>query len=346
MKTVSKILFALVALILSNSATAETAGYLTTQGRASFVSADGYNLILGTEGDDDFIVVQNNVTTLSIDGATGAVTFSGTFTPNLPNNTYLTAKNAAGSANIDVLKVDATDDTVLNADSGDIIKLANAGTTYGSFDVSAGGGRFTLTDATRTGVFTAGSGGVYVGSQTAHNFSLISNNTIRWSLDTSGNFVQDATNGAELVFSKVNGVIRQVTSDGTDNQSVIVAGGGGTANTRGSKVTVTGNEAASGGYIELEAGDTTTGSLYYTLRNASANHIFRFGSNALWTMSSTGTLVGAGTATIGWTPVSAPNQACSTTCVTPCVFGQETTSKAILSCSDATADICLCAGAS
>jgi hypothetical protein len=70
------------------------------------------------------------------------------------------------------------------------------------------------------------------------------------------------------------------------------------------------------------------------------------GGTLKWTADSTGQLIGAGTATIGWTVQSAANQACSTTCVTPCVFGQETTSKAILACSDATADSCLCAGAS
>jgi len=41
----------------------------------------------------------------------------------LANNTYLKVRNAANSANISVLKVDATDDTVLASDSGDVIKL-------------------------------------------------------------------------------------------------------------------------------------------------------------------------------------------------------------------------------
>lgn len=52
----------------------------------------------------------------------------------LANATWLKARNAANSADINVLEVDATDDTVLNADSGDIIKLAVAGTTEATLD--------------------------------------------------------------------------------------------------------------------------------------------------------------------------------------------------------------------
>ena len=43
------------------------------------------------------------------------------------NNTYVEFRNAANLADISALKVDATDDTVLNADTGDIIKLSIAG---------------------------------------------------------------------------------------------------------------------------------------------------------------------------------------------------------------------------
>lgn len=47
----------------------------------------------------------------------------------LGNNTYLKGRNQANSADISILKVDATDDTVLNADTGDVVKLAINGTT-------------------------------------------------------------------------------------------------------------------------------------------------------------------------------------------------------------------------
>jgi hypothetical protein len=46
----------------------------------------------------------------------------------LGNNTYLKGRNAANSADISVLKVDGSDETVLNADSGDSIVFAVAAT--------------------------------------------------------------------------------------------------------------------------------------------------------------------------------------------------------------------------
>lgn len=60
------------------------------------------------------------------------------------------------------------------------------------------------------------------------------------------------------------------------------------------------------------------------------------------------TLIGTGTSTIGWTVQSGANTACTTTCTTPCVFGVNTASATadIVDCADATADECLCAGAS
>lgn len=54
------------------------------------------------------------------------------------------------------------------------------------------------------------------------------------------------------------------------------------------------------------------------------------------------------TTDIGWTIQSAANQACNTTCTKGCVFGWDTsgTQADIVNCAGATADECLCAGAS
>lgn len=54
------------------------------------------------------------------------------------------------------------------------------------------------------------------------------------------------------------------------------------------------------------------------------------------------------TTDLGWTPVAGANTACNTTCTSACVFGIDTgsTTNSLLACTDATADICLCAGAS
>jgi hypothetical protein len=59
-----------------------------------------------------------------------------------------------------------------------------------------------------------------------------------------------------------------------------------------------------------------------------------------------GTFVARNTGSIGWSKVSAANQACTTTCTSACVFGQDTATMAITDCADATSDVCICAGAS
>lgn len=61
-----------------------------------------------------------------------------------------------------------------------------------------------------------------------------------------------------------------------------------------------------------------------------------------------GLLTGSGTAA-WWSVVSGANTACNTTCTAPCVFGFDSgaaDAELIVACTDATADICVCAGAS
>jgi hypothetical protein len=50
---------------------------------------------------------------------------------------------------------------------------------------------------------------------------------------------------------------------------------------------------------------------------------------------------------MGWAVVAGANTACTTTCTSACIFGVNTaaTEADIVNCADATADECLCAGA-
>jgi hypothetical protein len=77
------------------------------------------------------------------------------------------------------------------------------------------------------------------------------------------------------------------------------------------------------------------------------------GATAVWSVTNTGNEALAGTLTssrstdLGWSIVNAANQACNTTCTSACVFGFNTAAIGVLlACTDATADSCLCAGAS
>jgi hypothetical protein len=73
----------------------------------------------------------------------------------------------------------------------------------------------------------------------------------------------------------------------------------------------------------------------------------------IWSVTNTGNETLAGTLTssrttdLGWAIVNVPNQACNTSCTSACVFGINTAAIGnLVTCTDATADSCLCAGAS
>lgn len=61
-------------------------------------------------------------------------------------------------------------------------------------------------------------------------------------------------------------------------------------------------------------------------------------------LTSTSTITSTASGSLGWSIVSAANQLCTTTCTSAAVHGWDGTTP--VGPSDATADICLCAGAS
>lgn len=96
---------------------------------------------------------------------------------------------------------------------------------------------------------------------------------------------------------------------------------------------------AYGAYFENVSGASNNYAIYTN------SGLVRFGDN----VSTTGTITSSRTSDLGWTVVSAANQACNTTCTSSCVFGHNLTAGvpgAMLACTDATSDECLCAGAS
>lgn len=79
--------------------------------------ADGsVNLITRNAGPINFYTDNTKRGSIS---ATGA--FSWLSSIGLPNNTYLTSRNAANTADINIAKVDANDDTVINSSAGDYL---------------------------------------------------------------------------------------------------------------------------------------------------------------------------------------------------------------------------------
>lgn len=127
------------------------------------------------------------------------------FFPNgirLPNNTFLQGRDAANLNWLNILKVDLTDDTVLNASTGNLIKLQ------------------------------------------VNEVSILE------------------LSSTDLVYTPSTFQVRAASSDGTDNQLLIVAGGGlggPGREDRGAYINVAGNENALAGQIQLIAGNTGVG---------------------------------------------------------------------------------------
>lgn len=80
-----------------------------------------------------------------------------------------------------------------------------------------------------------------------------------------------------------------------------------------------------------------------------ANNTYDLGTSLLsWKdIYSSGTITSSVATSIGWSVVAGANTACNTTCTSGCVVGQDTgTANVFVACDSATADVCLCAGAS
>lgn len=95
-----------------------------------------------------------------------------------------------------------------------------------------------------------------------------------WSLNNSGQLVQNGTNGSDIIFNKTQGIIRQDTADGTDNGTIEIYGGHGLASQFGASIRVSGNEVTGGSgvaaSIRMESGDSADARIMNKLNNGSA----------------------------------------------------------------------------
>lgn len=81
MRILSSIFLGLVyAILIAVPAKADPGAIFDKQNRAFFSALDGYNLVLGTEDDDDVIIRQDGTDTLTIDGTTYKTTLGGDLT--------------------------------------------------------------------------------------------------------------------------------------------------------------------------------------------------------------------------------------------------------------------------
>lgn len=135
------------------------------------------------------------------------------------NNQYIRFRNAAGSANIDVLKVDGSDDTWLNADSGDLVKIGNSGTAYLTLGTT---GTLTFSAANARIVGGATSFAVRDSTDSSNNISISDAGalTVRAGITVDSGNVQITTGalstGSTITSSRTSDLGWAVV-DGTDN---------------------------------------------------------------------------------------------------------------------------------
>jgi len=152
----------------------------------------------------------------------GNVVLSGVTICGLDNDEYLAAKDAAGTGTVDMLKADGTDDTVLNAKSGELIKLSENGTAGITIDPSTASvtlaslgeiGSDSTTDALDLISFSDGTAKAkdYYSSNvltrlvtTNHALAWGTNNIVAGGFDTSQNFAMNGTSGGNVIVSRAN----------------------------------------------------------------------------------------------------------------------------------------------
>lgn len=103
------------------------------------------------------------------------------------------------------------------------------------------------------------------------------------------------------------------------------------------------------GKLVVKGGGTTTAITFNLKDSADAAKftVLDSGNVGIGSVTPGGKLIVAATTGIGWTVKSGANTACNTTCpaTSGCVFGEDTSVVGtIVACTDATADVCLCAG--
>lgn len=304
----------------------------------------------------------------------GAVIASiGTGSAVMNNNTYLKWRNAAGSANINVLKVDASDDTVLASDTGDTVIIAPAGTTdltitaaqtaisSANYQVVPGSSSYTIrnnADDTNNFLFNNdGSMGLHgtnprITSSAGLILGVDADAQRLFTFDASSDTALTQTFGDSGVTAAQQLTISGSTSDTDDDSTLIITPGGGSGTDRGFRILGYGNEAAGAGGAFITTGNVATADLNI---GAQDDIIFEdlSGADSLVIDTATkaagftGAVTSSATGALGWAPVAGANTACNTTCTSACVFGIDSAApQTWLACTNATADMCLCAGAS
>lgn len=263
----------------------------------------------------------------------------------------------------------ATGVQVVVTGTGEIRLVTSADTTAKGFYLDSSTGNLTSVGSAGIGSATSALGTIFaniVQASTGSNLDLKARNgNVRmfaigsdstpvetWRFSSDGTFTQEATNGGDIVISKNGSGLRK---SGTGDALFLSGGSSINSSAAGGNLALYGaTSGGSQGTAYLYGGNQTTGNVILQNTNASAEIRFLNASSVTnWKMVNDGTFIGAGTGSIGWSVVDGTNNtACTSQCTSPAIFGFELTGDTafpivgFVGPAAATADICLCAGAS
>lgn len=173
---------------------------------------------------------------------------------------------------------------------------------------------------------------------------------VKQAADTKWAVPSSAAATSDLVFGVAGEgnyftTIRGATADGSDSGRLTLTTSDTIGTTRSGRIDIYGADrggAGAGGDVSIITADNGNIELNAT---GTAQVILKTSNTTRWTVNSDGTL-DANVTNAGWRIASAADTACTTTCGANkgCLFGQDHTAanKALVSCTDAAADTCVC----
>lgn len=271
----------------------------------------------------------------------------------------------------------SSSDTALTLAFGDATAAQTQSVVMGSTDAAdsdflclSGGGAVDIATSTRGGTIcmngneATGAGDVLIQAGGISNSILsleapATNGTVSTTISAIPFTIQSASSATALTtnfgaaataaqtFSFVS-----ASADAADNDYLCLSGGGScVAPTRGSYMSLYGNETAEAGDLALVTGSASGSAMFLTAGATNGAITLSTNGTTALTIASTqaatfaGDILSTDTGSVGWTAVASV-AACNTTCTSGCGFGLDAATHAIVSCDNADADTCLCLGSS
>lgn len=335
-----KIISALLALLIAVPVYADTCGASLTGVFTSF-QATKLCSVFGSAVNHSLIPSADNTYDLGSSslGWQTAYIDTSVVTPLVSSGADLTLRTDADAQRVAVLS--AASDTAVSLLLGDGTAAA-ATYTLSTATID------TDDDATLQLGFSAGTRGAGI---TLPGEEVAGGSDITYNAGTSDSHIFQIAAAIEATLGNDNlqfaGAGASITGAGGNAGAVSIAGSSTVGAALGASAVFSGASAADGGDLTLSSVDdlllTVQGTAKLTVDSGANSIILGTGT----TLATASTITSSATGSLGWSVGAGANTACNTTCTSACVTGIDTLGTGgFLACTDATADFCLCAGAS